>query len=200
MHREMHRHESEAQMPLMQKSYTLDCTLQDVKYVALLDTGSCTTCMSSQAFSKLNERTEMRLMPTRTSFAAAQGTPLEAVGEISLHMESGTWGGNVKFVVMKNLAKDVILGQNYLQTFGRSISLINHQVEMRCGGIIKLKIEETTVHVQRVDARLSQNCVIPAGHVRLVKVSCPLNLQVGALIYLEAHTVNLSTLGVMVAH
>ena len=56
--------------------------------------------------------------------------------------------GNVKFVIMKNLAEDVILGQNYLQTFGRSISLIEHQVDMRCGGIIKLKTEGLPVHVQ----------------------------------------------------
>ena len=194
------QHENKSHMPLIKKSYTLDCTLENVKYVALLDTGSCTTCMSSKAFSKLNERAKMKIMPTRTSFAAAQGTPLEAIGEISLRMESGTWSGNVKFVIMKNLAEDVILGQNYLQTFGRSISLIEHKVDMRCGGIIKLKTEGLPVHVQRVDARLEKNCVIPAGHVRLVKVLCPLNLRVGELVYVEPHTANLSALGVMVAH
>ena len=42
---------------------------------------------------------------------------LEAIGEINLRMESGTWSGNVRFVIMKKLAEDVILGQNYLQTF-----------------------------------------------------------------------------------
>ena len=194
------QHENETEMPLIQKSYTLDCTLQDVKYVALLDTGSCTTCMSGKAFSKLDEQTKLRMMPTRTSFAAAQGTPLEAIGEINLRMESGTWSGNVKFVIMKNLAEDVILGQNYLQTFGRSISLIEHQVDMRCGGIIKLKTEGIPVHIQRADARLDQSCVIPAGHVRLVKVVCPLNLRVGELVYVEPHAANLGALGVMVAH
>ena len=102
---------------------------------------------------------------------------LEAIGEINLRMESGTWSGNVKFVIMKNLAEDVILGQNYLQTFGRSISFIEHQVDMRCGGIIKLKTERIPVHIQRADARLDQSCVIPAGHVRLVKVVCPWHIS-----------------------
>ena len=100
---------------------------------------------------------------------------------------------------MKNLAEDVILGQNCLQTFGRSISLIEHQVDIRGGGIIKLKTEGSPVNVQLADARLDQSCVILADHVRLVKVVCPLNLRVGESVYVEPHTANLGALGVMVA-
>ena len=193
-------YQSDENMPLITKSYTLDCSLQGIKYTALLDTGSCTTCISKKAFSKLSMWAQAKLRPTKTSFAAAQGTPLEAIGEMDLYMEAGTWNGWVKFIVMNNLSEDVILGQNYLQTFTDSISITNHQLIMRNRGTIQLKTEGSPIHIQRADAKLSHSYVIPAGHVRLVKVISPLKLQAGDPVYVEPHTWNLGTQGLMVAH
>ena len=71
---------------------------------------------------------------------------------------------------------------------------------MRNGGIVRLKTEGAPIHIQRADAKLSRSCVIPAGHVRLVKVECPLKLQTGDPVYVEPHTWNFGAQGLMVAH
>ena len=194
------KQEPTEQMPLTQHSYTVHCSSNKQKLSALIDSGSCGTCISLKALNKISPLLKWDIQPSLVSFTAAQGSPLTVLGEITLDVDIDQWFGRITFIVIENLQEEIIIGQNFLTTHADEINFQTHNIKMRNGTKIKLQTQGKPVHIKQAVATLSETVVIPSKHVRRIKIYCPIELEENAPIYIEPLVNELLERGVMAPH
>ena len=127
----------------------LQISLQELPFMALLDSGSVTSIIHTKIFKKFN----LALLPTEIKCFSATAQPVNIVGavECKIRVDRYTW--RHKFLVSNNISSDVVLGADFITHSRLLIDLSSKEVFFGFEPANKLKIYSTSCLKTRHDVR-----------------------------------------------
>jgi len=148
------------------------------RYLRLLcDTGASCSCLSLKYFNRhLRHNTE--LLPNTDSqlYVSANNSFLDVVGIANISLVLGTKTTNVKFLVMKDLSQDAILGSEFLSSTSAVINFDSNTISLFRGTVVLpliTSLDDTRVVRTLTRVRIRAHCeaIIP---VKLPNIKQPL--------------------------
>ena len=130
----------------------------------LVDTGACTSCVNSNVYRALhNIQMASEAEPERTNIAAASGEPMTSLGTCEIKIMIDSDEVKHKFVIIKNLANDGILGADFISDHNVIIEGTDGHIAARIQGksqLCAVAYDIATVHPKR-HVTLSPNSITP---------------------------------------
>ena len=136
------------------------CRIQpaDVAVCALIDTGCSQSLMSAEVFFKLGERVQRLSAPIRLRLA--DGNLLEPMGWQELQLDFGAVKLKQRLLIVRGLAKDLLLGADFLQNSHCLIDCSQRVVSI-CGHQVRF-VESSSPGVFAVEA--AARTIVQPGH------------------------------------
>ena len=133
----------------------------------LCDTGASCSCLSLKYFNK-HLRNNVQLLPKTDSqlYVSANNSFLDIVGIANILLRFGTKTTNVKFLVMKDLSQDAILGSDFLSSTSAVINFDSNTISLFHGSVVLplvTSLDDTRVvrTFKRVRIRAHCEAIIP---------------------------------------
>jgi hypothetical protein len=136
--------------------------------ICLCDTGAIVSSMS-QKFCKYLKLTPMP-PEEDCNLIAANGSPIETIGVVNVDVAMQGYIQPWTFYVLKSLAHDVILAQDFLQAANAIIDCANNNITL-FDGLVSLYMSNRAD--SRNTLRLAQSVIIPAASQAIVKLIIP---------------------------
>ena len=193
--------ENQEKMPLTDRSYTLEAKICEQPVEAMLDSGSSATVISESIFNTLPKEIRWTIQPTSLSFRSAQNKPLDTLGQIRINLDIQNWSRNISVIVVKELTHDLILGQNFIRTYGRYIDIENSALITKTGEKLNFQQQpKPPINIQDTEIKLKNTIVIPANSHRIIQLKCPLQIPGNTSLYIEPNNKSLEMVGTSVPH
>lgn len=109
----------------------------------LLDSGSSLNLISEKLFNRLRElKLTSGLERTQVSCVSAQNVKINVLGKTLVKIKINNFSWKVKFLVVKNLLQQAIIGANFMKNTGMILDLKNNQCEFnfKKGHMINLNV------------------------------------------------------------
>jgi len=133
----------------------------------LCDTGASCSCISLKYFNR-HLRNNTQLLPNTENqlYVSANNSFLNIVGIVNISLLLGTKTTNVKFLVMKDLSQDAILGSEFLSSTSAVINFDSNTISLFRGTVVLplvTSLDDTRVVRTFKPVRIRANCeaIIP---------------------------------------
>ncbi len=142
----------------------LVCYISGVKVRFLVDTGSTTTILSENMFSRLPESERSELGQTRARIILADGKTLNPLGCVTLTLEIGKMSVDQEMIVA-DIGVEGLIGMDFLRTHKCQLDLYKSCIQLN-GCLVPLS--KATSDFQCCKVSVTQHVVIPASHEMIV--------------------------------